>query len=189
MCFICGRTLYWWRDLHQPLSYLNIFSFICFHRQHLWMSRSLSVPGSLFIHQMWDQKSLATCLSACLRVRLHVHMHANSSGRHGQLSGEADNSLKWCPWFRVLMNSTAEEAPDREPCMVNDWLLMQSAFGCKVKEKGRRQFEHVLCLNLMQDGKKNPQLHTVQTLWTKGLPLREAAADIPGFRNALQKLN
>lgn len=81
------------------------------------------------LHQMWDQKSLATCLSACLRVRLHVHMHANSSGRHGQLSGEADNSPKCCPWFRVLMNSTAEEAPDREPCMVNDWLLMQPAFG------------------------------------------------------------
>lgn len=133
------------------------------------------------LHQMWDQKSLATCLSACLRVRLHVHMHANSSGRHGQLSGEADNSPKCCPWFRVLMNSTAEEAPDREPCMVNDWLLMQPAFGfaaTRWKKKEGDSLSIFFVLIWCKTEKKNLDF----ILWTKGLPLREAAANIPGFQ-------
>lgn len=68
MCFICGRPLCWWRDLHQPLSYLNIFSFICFHRQHLWISRSVSVPGSLSIHRLYTKCEIK-------RVSLHAFLH------------------------------------------------------------------------------------------------------------------
>ena len=97
--------------MHQSLCYLNIFCFICVFP----LSVSLNVPFCKCFVYAFIKHLCTKCeikrVSKYAYTFLCVHMCANSTGRHGMLFGEADNSPKCCPWFHSLMNSTAREAP------------------------------------------------------------------------------
>lgn len=114
--------------------------------------------------------------SICLWKGVCVQMCINSTGRHGQLSGVADNSLKCCSQFHVLMKSTAEKLLAVGPCMARPmtdyWcsqllaLQLLSLSLPRVKEKTETVCV-CFCLSLIQDGKKILTIYIVQTRWTK----------------------
>lgn len=110
--------------------YLNIL-FFYFLLQCLWTFCD-SICEKAYVHVFINSVPCVLCsLHARSRnfhcmpvfVQVCVQMCANGIGRHGQLSGEADNSPKCCPWFHGLMNSTAENLLTGNPArsMTNYW--------------------------------------------------------------------
>lgn len=136
---------------------------------------------SLYMKSKIKRVALHACQHVCVRDCVFPCSLIAAADMASCL-GEADNSPKCCPWFRVLMNSTAEKLLTGGPCIASDWLLMQLAFGSvKMKGKEKTQTDCVSVLAWSKTAEKNLTLMLYRPR-EQSLALIEAPMNRPDFR-------
>lgn len=136
---------------------------------------------SLYMKSKIKRVALHACQHVCVRECVFPCSLIAAADMASCL-GEADNSPKCCPWFRVLMNSTAEKLLTGGPCIASDWLLMQLAFGSvKMRGKEKTQTDCVSVLAWSKTAEKNLTLMLYRPR-EQSLALIEAPMNRPDFR-------